>query len=243
MLERPRVARLLLQRPVRLGDRLRAHQLVGREVRESLFAAGSLDSLAHESRIDTGIDDEMCDVDVLRSQLARGTLRNRTQAELGAGERRVSDAAPQARRRAGKKDAAAAARHHVTRSLACGEEAGVAAHFPYFAEHALGGFEQREVHIRADVENADFERRVLIGVGEEPDDLFFFACVQGTGYDATARVLDVSDQWCELVAIASAGKDRKSGRSEAPRNRCTDIVARADDGGGRVPLRHAGLLA
>src|SRR4030095_16512421 len=107
-----------------------------------------------------------------------------SKAELGAGERGVTDAASQARRCAGEKDAAPATRQHVTGGLASGEKSRVAAHFPHFAEHAPRGFEQRKIYIRADVEDADFERRMLVGVGEERHDFLFLARIERARDDA-----------------------------------------------------------
>jgi hypothetical protein len=73
---------------------------------------------------------------------------------------------------------AAGARHHVARRLAPAQEAGVTRHLPHLAEHPLGGLEQWEIHIGADIEYADFERRSRIGVLEEDRDLLFLAGIQ-----------------------------------------------------------------
>src|SRR6185369_2530695 len=55
-LEAPRVARLLIKHPVGVGDRLRPHQPLGRQVRERFLALARADALAHERGIDSGID-------------------------------------------------------------------------------------------------------------------------------------------------------------------------------------------
>src|SRR5215471_15590993 len=98
----------------------------------------------------------MRDVDALWAELARRGLRYGAQTEFGAGKRGIADATAQAGGRASKEDVAAAARQHQARRLAAGQETGVAGHLPDFAEHPLGGLEQREIDIGADVEDADF---------------------------------------------------------------------------------------
>ncbi len=100
-------------------------------------------------------------------ELARHRLRYRAQPELGAGEGRTAAAAAQAGRRAGEEDVALAARQHQARSLAAGQEARIAGHLPDLAEHPLGGIEDREIDVGADIEDADLERRFLVGIAEE----------------------------------------------------------------------------
>src|SRR5262245_62554316 len=62
-LERPRVARLLMQHPVGLADRRRVHQRIGRELRG--IAPRLPDPVAHPRRVHPRVDHEMRDVDVL----------------------------------------------------------------------------------------------------------------------------------------------------------------------------------
>ena len=97
-------------------------------------------------------------------ELARHALRDGAQAELGAGEGGVAVAATHAGGRAGEEDRAAAARQHHARRLAAGQEAGVAGQFPDLAEHPLGGVQQREVDVGADVEDGDLQRRGGVGL-------------------------------------------------------------------------------
>src|ERR1700730_9896372 len=85
-LERPGVGRLLIDLPISLGDRGRPHPPTRIELGESRLALPLLDPLAHPRGVDTGVDDQMGDVDVLRTEFPRRTLRHRAQAELGAGE-------------------------------------------------------------------------------------------------------------------------------------------------------------
>lgn len=82
MLEGPRVTRLLIQLPIRLGDRGRRHESSGIKVLERLFPFFLPDPLAHPGGIHSGIDDEMSDVDILRSEFPRNTLGHGAQAAL-----------------------------------------------------------------------------------------------------------------------------------------------------------------
>src|SRR5258708_30582927 len=75
---RPGAARLLIEQPVGFCDRRRRHQEIG--IVECTRPDRLDPPLAHPFGIDAGVDDEMGNVDVLRSQLA-----GRPQAELCAG--------------------------------------------------------------------------------------------------------------------------------------------------------------
>src|SRR5262249_35010100 len=109
-LERPGVGGLLVEVPVRVRDRVGPHQPAGREPGERYFPLALTDPLADPGGVRTGVEDEVRPVDVPRSELPSGALSERPQAELRAGEGRVSDAAAQARGGAGEEDASAPAR-------------------------------------------------------------------------------------------------------------------------------------
>src|SRR5215813_14668107 len=106
-LERPGVARLLIKLPIGLGNGGRPHQPARIEIGERRLALTLLDPLAHPCSVDTGIDHQMRNVDVLRTELARRALRHGTQAEFGAGKSGVTGATAQARSGACKEDVAA----------------------------------------------------------------------------------------------------------------------------------------
>src|SRR6516165_10881204 len=110
--ERPGVARLPINLPIGLGYRFRPHQPVRIEVSEGRLAFPLLDPLAHPRGVDAGIDDQMRDTDALRTELARRTLRDGPQAELGAGKGGIADPAAHSGGGAGKTDVAAATRQH-----------------------------------------------------------------------------------------------------------------------------------
>src|SRR5256884_9903998 len=93
-LERPGIARLLVNLPMGFSDRGGAHQPAGVEIGERRVALALLDAIAHPFGVDPGVDDQMRDMDALRAELAGGALRHRAQPEFGAGERGITDAAP-----------------------------------------------------------------------------------------------------------------------------------------------------
>src|SRR5207245_5753621 len=80
----------------------------------------------------------------------------------------------------------------ISRRLAPGEEAGIAGHLPDLAEYALGGLQDREVDVGADIEDADFERRMLVGVIEERDNLILLARIERTRVDRKSTRLNSS---------------------------------------------------
>src|SRR5262245_12128749 len=227
-LEAPRVARLLIEHPVGVGDRLRPHQPLWRQVRERFFALARADALAHESGVDSRIDHEMRDVDILRPELARHRLRDHAQPGFRGGERGVADTAAQARGRTGKEDCPTAARQHQARGFAPGDEAGVAGHFPDLAEHSLGGLEDRKIDVRADVEDADFERRLALGFLQERGEVVFLARVERASDRLAVRLRDLGEERRELVAVAAPDEGGESFRSEFLRDCRADEIARAD---------------
>src|SRR5262245_26942363 len=120
-LERPGAARLLVELPVGLGYRLRRHQQVG--VVERVGAERLDAALPDPFGIDAGIDDQMRDVDVLRPELARGCLRHSAQAELGAGEGRITRATAQARGGTSEEDVPLPTRQHQLGSFPARQKA------------------------------------------------------------------------------------------------------------------------
>src|SRR5258705_4537277 len=103
-LERPGALRLLIELPVGFRDRRWRHQEIG--IVEGIRPKCLDPPLAYPLGVDAGVDDEVGDVDVFGAQFARGRLRDCAQAELGAGERRVSRSAAQGGGRPGEEDVA-----------------------------------------------------------------------------------------------------------------------------------------
>src|SRR6516164_11709077 len=79
-LGRPGALRLLVKLPVGCRDRRRWHQQIG--IVERIWTRRLKATLPHPFRVDAGVDDEVRDMDVLRSQFARHRLRDGTQTEL-----------------------------------------------------------------------------------------------------------------------------------------------------------------
>src|SRR5271154_2022899 len=227
LLECPRVARLLVKLPIRLGHRDRPHESRRVEVLHRLFAFPFLDSLAHPGGIDARIYDEMSDVNVLRAKLPCGALRNGAQAEFRGRECRVSDTAAHAGSRPGEEDRSAAAREHQAGRFPARDESRIAGHLPDFAEHAVGSFEQRKIHVGADVEDTNFQRRVLVGVLQKCGQLVLLARVERPRRNFAAACFDLRDQRRELVALPPSRKNGKAFGRKFFGDRATDVVARS----------------
>jgi hypothetical protein len=182
--EGPGALRLLVELPIGFSHGSRRHQEGGviQRVRPESFDP----PLTHPFGINAGADDEMGDMDVLGPELARSRLRNGAQSELRASESRIADAPAQVGGRADEEDVALAARQHQLRRFTPGKEAGVAGHFPDLAEHAFGRIQNRKIDVDTDIEDADFQRRVLVRIAEERDDFFLLARIERARMDFTA---------------------------------------------------------
>ena len=183
----------------------------------------------------------MRDMDALRAELAGRALRHRAQAEFGAGEGGVADAAAQAGSGAGKEDVPRP-RGSISRAASrAGQEAGVAGHLPDLAEDPLGRLEQREIDVGADVEDADLQRRRCVGRPQEGGDLLLLAGVERTADDPPARRLDLRDQRRQLLAVAPSGENGKAFAGEFPGDRGADEVAGANHRDRGIPGFHVRL--
>ena len=119
-----------------------------------------------------------------------------------------------------------------------GDEAGTAGHFPHLSKHALGGVQDREIDVGADIEDADFQRRVPVGVGEEGGGFVLLARIERAAEDGAAGSLDFLHQRLELFAVAAAGEHGESFGREFFCDLGADVVAGADHGAGGVSLLH-----
>src|SRR5579862_9238825 len=90
LLKGPCVGWLLIQLPVRVRHRLGSHQAARRKTFQRSGAFLLADPIAYPLRIDSGINDQMRDVNVFWSELARCALRDCAKAELGTGESGIS---------------------------------------------------------------------------------------------------------------------------------------------------------
>src|SRR5205085_6444323 len=108
-------------------------------------------------------------------------------------------------------------------------------------EHALGGLKNRKTDVGADIEDADLEWRLLVGVVEEGGDLLLLSRIERTGVDFTALGLDLLHQRLQLGAVASSGENREAFRGKSLRDLAADEIAGPDDRHGRVSLLHGRL--
>ena len=175
-------------------------------------------------------------VDVLWTQLTRRRLCYGPQTELRAGEGRISRPTAKARCCAREEDIAFAAGQHQASCLPAGEKAGIAGHFPDLAEYAFGRVQNRKIDIGADVEDANFERRVFVRVAKEGNDFLLLARVERARVNFAAGLLDLLDERLELGAVAAPGEHRKAFGGELLCNFTADKVASTDHGHGRVSL-------
>src|SRR6266851_2011441 len=238
-LKGPGAAWLLVKLPIGRCNRRRRHQQV--RIVERFLAPELLPALAHPGGVDAGIDDQMRDMDVLRPEFARHRLRHRPQAELGAGKGRKAATAAQARGRASEEDVALAPRQHQPRRFAPGDEACPAGHFPDLAEDAVGGLQNGKADVGADIEDADLQRRMLVGVIEERRHLVRLARVERARDDRSARGLDIPNQRLELGAVATPGEYGESLGGEFLGDFGADIIAGADHRDGCVAFFHSGF--
>jgi len=149
---------------------------------------------------------------------------------------RLARAAAHARRSAGEEDRAAAMRQHGPRRLAPGQEAGVARHLPHLAEHALGGVQQGEGDVAADVEHAHLQRRDGVRARHEGGDLRFLPGVERLRDAPSAGRLDLGRQRGQLLPMPPPGDDDVAFGREALGDGGADVVARPHHDGRRVTL-------
>ncbi len=175
-------------------------------------------------------------MDVLGTELACDRLRDRAQSEFRAGKRGKTRSAAHAGGRAGEENVALAAGKHQPRGLATCKKAGIAGHFPHFAEHPLGGIDDRKVHVGADIEDADLQGSVLVGVAQEGHHLVLLSRIERPPEHLAVRRLDFLDQRRELFALAPSDKNRKTFGGKFLGDLSTDEVPGANNGHSRVSL-------
>src|SRR5262249_52737902 len=137
-----------------------------------------------------------------------------------------------------EEDVALPARHHQPRRFAPSDKAGPASHLPHLAKYAIGGLQNREIDIGTDIEDADFERRVLVGVIEEIGRLLLLPRVKRAAEDGAAGGFHLLHQWLELLAVAPSCEYGEAFRGEFLDDLGADIIARADHSDCGVTLLH-----
>ena len=167
-------------------------------------------------------------------------LQARLQSGLGGGKRAVAGIAAQAGRGPGDENLACAARRHDPRGFAHGHEPGEAGHFPDLAEHPVGGVQQWELHVRADVENHQRQRGDCFRFGQKRGDIVRLARIKRAPGDSPAQ------QRGQFVTIAASGVNGKALSGKLAHDGGADVVARAqhrDRLGRRGHLRSSAITA
>src|SRR5260370_21241970 len=144
-LVRPAISRLIVQCPVGLSNGAGLDQAVRRKIghRSGGGAEPPVDRLA----IDRAIDDQMGNMNILRSELARHGLCHRAQAELRRRKRGEAGTAANAGGGASKQDRAAAAWRYVTCCFATGQKATIAGEVPCLEKQPRPGLDQRRFDV------------------------------------------------------------------------------------------------
>jgi acyl-CoA dehydrogenase len=220
-----------------LRDRSRIHQLVGLEILQRLGAAALFNAVADKRSVNARIDDQMRDVDILRTELASHALRDRAKSELGARKCCIANAATHTCGGAGEEDAAFAVRQHQACGFAAAQEPGIAGQLPDLAEDTLSRLQQRKVDVGADIEDADLEWSICIGSAKERRYIVLLARIEAASHDLAASRFNVGDQRLKLVGIATAGKNCKALGREFFSDRGANEITRTDNGHSRVSLR------
>src|SRR5271170_3655969 len=205
--------------------------------RRRSFARGNAG--AHELRIDSGIDHQMSDMNMLRPQLTRHRLGESAHSKFVAGERGVADTAAQSGGGSGKEDRAFFAWHHDPGRLAPGEKSRPAGHFPHLAKYPVGGLQNREVDVRTDIADANLERREVIRLLQERRDVVRNSRIEGAPERTAAGRIDLGDEGRKFFAIAPSGEYCKSLGREFPGDGSTNVVTGADDCDRCAVLLHA----
>jgi hypothetical protein len=93
----------------------------------------------------------------------------------------------------------------------------------------------------APIEDADLQRRMLIGIVEERDNLLLHARIERARVDLATGGLDLLGQRRELVAVAATGEDRKALGGELLGDLAANEITGTNDGDRPVSLLHGVL--
>src|SRR6185437_10529344 len=234
-LKRPRAAFLAIEPNIVPGD------LVGNEngLAHELFGGVRHDG-ANERSVNRAVDDDMGHMDSLRPKLAGKTLRERPERVLRPGEGGEARGAADARGRAGEQHRAAAARDHSPRRLAAGQEPGKRRHLPNLGIDARGRLDDRETHVRADIEDQDLDRANLaLDPFDKRHDIAFDARVQTERVSFAALRADRLRKHVDRLAMPRPprGADAKTLAREGVRDRGAEPIARPDNQAYAASLR------
>src|SRR5277367_828629 len=185
----------------------------------------------------------MGDVDALRPQFARHGLRQSPQSEFGACERCVSDSAAQPSGRSGKENCAFSARYHDPSRLAPGKKSRPACHLPHLAKYPVRRLQNGELNIRPNIENANLEGRIRLGLRQEGGNLLRDSSIECSPERRAAESFDLGDQRRKFVPVSPSGEHCKPLRREFPSDCGADIVTGSDYRDRCIPVRHVSLTS
>ena len=120
-------------------------------------------------------------------------------------------------------------RDHASRGFPAGQEAPVTRHLPDFPEHALRRIENRKIDVGTDVEDANLQRRVLVGCIQERRNGFFRTRVESVPGELAASSLDFGLQGRQLFSLPPTAVNSEPCRCKAPGDGGANKITRADD--------------
>src|SRR5271165_3992416 len=225
---RPRIARLFVQKPIIVRDRLRVEDATAIPPgRVTLRGAR-----ARELGVDGAVDHDMRDMDAFGARFARHALSQSRQCVFAPGERGVTRRAADTRGSVGEQDRAALARHHACRRLASVQEPGEGAHLPHFGINARGGFADREADVAANIEDQHFYRAdFALDGGEQGGDIIFAAGVTAEGMSFATGRFDLSHQRVQPGPRPAREAHDVALTGEAAGDRTTRGITGTDDQG------------
>src|SRR5258708_5197005 len=230
----PAVSTLAVREPVCFGDRRRLGQTVGGNVVRFDSGCGfhtSMDCFA----VDTGVDQQMHNVNIFGTKLSRHGLRHRAQSKLARSERRESFSAANTGRRPCKQDCTAAATRHVMCGFAPHEKPSVARKLPGFKEQLLSGFQQRLVHIRTGVEKTDFNGAdILLDLRKQLLDFLFLARIYAQCVKLSTPCPPLLSERLGFFSAAPGDADFVSTLGKASRNSRANSIAGSNQKGNSV---------
>src|SRR5580698_4593661 len=155
-----------MQHQVHFGDLVR--------MRHAIFAEARFDAGKQAPRtvtVNDAIDDDVSNMDALRTEFASDTLRNHTKSCLRRREGREVGAPAQTSGSAGEDYRAGLACQHVRKYSLCQQETRKRVRAPVLLKHFWGNFEERRSAVTASVLNSDLQWRQRLSGGDKTGDI------------------------------------------------------------------------
>src|SRR5579872_1109446 len=191
----PAIAALQMGEPIGFGDR----GCLGKAVR---FNSREVDARGFKTfvdgrTVDTRVDDQMNDVNALRSQFARHRLSHGPQSEFRSRKCREAFASAQTGGRTREQHSSPPTYRHVFGRFTTNEEPGVTGELPSPGEKLFGGLKDRLVHVRSGVEEAHLDGSYLLfDLRKQLLHLLFPSCIHRKRMEITASLLQL---FAELI--------------------------------------------